>query len=459
LKKLEQSATEEQLFSHNKEILHAKYLLEQKSDDWWQPDTITITNADADGLVEFDKREIYTYDDNGNIKCKTVEEFYNEWFPVNRIIYSYKKNEIFEDQEEWDYDEQSWVLTDKFKITYNYDTKNNLLSITKVKWFDSAWNPWTKYEYTYDENNHMLSEADYFWGDSWIQTYMAEYTYDNEGNKQSMIESYYHSLHKKYTYTYINNILSTEIIQMWDAESSNWYYEEKNVYTSNANNDTIVKTSSEWNYDYNDWKEVRRKKQIYNQHKMEIFFESFSFYELWEAKEIHIYMYDDTGNQVSLTLKSWFNEQWVDYFKTENTYDEHNNATEVANYDFIDGKSWKAENSDCSFYYNNMQSVSSEYYYIHKINISYTKTKKLNISETKNDNLLCYPNPTKDQLKLEGLIGNEIISICDVSGKKVFITHTKNTFEVIDISHLHQGMYFINVSSNDKTICRKIIKE
>ena len=74
-----------------------------------------------------------------------------------------------------------------------------------------------------------------------------------------------------------------------------------------------------------------------------------------------------------------------------------------------------------------------------------------------------YPNPTNDKFIIEGLSeGKTQIIINDNVGKSVFNTTIPETGFItknIDISHLDNGLYIIQISNNTTTITKQIVKQ
>ncbi|MFN0176133.1 MAG: T9SS type A sorting domain-containing protein [Saprospiraceae bacterium] len=78
------------------------------------------------------------------------------------------------------------------------------------------------------------------------------------------------------------------------------------------------------------------------------------------------------------------------------------------------------------------------------------------------DKLLLFPNPATDQLHIIGLEGNAVITIIDVSGKKVFLKKgawPSKGQETIDISAFAPGLYFVSVQQKGSVQQAKIVKQ
>jgi hypothetical protein len=83
--------------------------------------------------------------------------------------------------------------------------------------------------------------------------------------------------------------------------------------------------------------------------------------------------------------------------------------------------------------------------------------------QNKVENWNIYPNPTNDKFIIEGLSeGGTQIIINDNVGKSVFNTTIPKTGFItknIDISHLDNGIYIIQISNKTTTITKKIVKQ
>jgi hypothetical protein len=73
-----------------------------------------------------------------------------------------------------------------------------------------------------------------------------------------------------------------------------------------------------------------------------------------------------------------------------------------------------------------------------------------------------YPNPTTGELKIEsGELRIEDIVIYDIFGKKLSSNHhaASSPNYLINISHLSAGIYFVQISTEEGKIVRKVVKE
>ncbi|HYG37600.1 MAG TPA: carbohydrate-binding protein [Cytophagales bacterium] len=77
--------------------------------------------------------------------------------------------------------------------------------------------------------------------------------------------------------------------------------------------------------------------------------------------------------------------------------------------------------------------------------------------ESSEDGILLYPNPTVDELKLNGITDGSSIVINNARGSKVL--EGKSSNGSINVSHLSQGIYIILIKDGDKLIKKSFIKQ
>ena len=77
------------------------------------------------------------------------------------------------------------------------------------------------------------------------------------------------------------------------------------------------------------------------------------------------------------------------------------------------------------------------------------------IDEIYANSIFIYPNPVKEELKIESVeFKINIVEICDIAGKTLS-THTTNT---INVSNLPQGVYLVKIHTDKGTTTQKIVK-
>jgi hypothetical protein len=97
--------------------------------------------------------------------------------------------------------------------------------------------------------------------------------------------------------------------------------------------------------------------------------------------------------------------------------------------------------------------------------VLYTQNSTLSVNdaEVNNSYFNLFPNPASEllnlQLNAENNSGKNILSVYDVTGKKVFEKVLSSVSNVIDVSTLTKGFYLIQVNSNNRIYSNKFIKD
>lgn len=88
----------------------------------------------------------------------------------------------------------------------------------------------------------------------------------------------------------------------------------------------------------------------------------------------------------------------------------------------------------------------------------YSKVRKIILNDV--SRTLVYPNPAQNFVVVEGLVGNETISLYNSFGKKIKSEIVDRTSAEINISHLEPAMYIIRITNRHGEVIntRKIIK-
>jgi hypothetical protein len=83
-------------------------------------------------------------------------------------------------------------------------------------------------------------------------------------------------------------------------------------------------------------------------------------------------------------------------------------------------------------------------------------TQTMSIDDFTKDSVIIYPNPTRGQLNIQLPNSVEVtgIFVTDITGRVI----TLPAGNLVDISNLSSGMYFVTVQSNDLQVTKKVIK-
>lgn len=92
--------------------------------------------------------------------------------------------------------------------------------------------------------------------------------------------------------------------------------------------------------------------------------------------------------------------------------------------------------------------------YFDDISIAY---ETLNVQDLTINPWSIYPNPVKNILNLEGLDNVESYAIFDLTGRK--LEQYNNSFKQIDVSHLNNGIYLLQINTDKGQVSKKFIKK
>ena len=86
----------------------------------------------------------------------------------------------------------------------------------------------------------------------------------------------------------------------------------------------------------------------------------------------------------------------------------------------------------------------------------------LHITETENSSVTIYPNPTTGELTIDnGQLRIDNVEVFDVYGRKLSSNHliTSSPHHLINISHLHSGIYFVKITTEAGEVVKKVVKK
>ena len=104
------------------------------------------------------------------------------------------------------------------------------------------------------------------------------------------------------------------------------------------------------------------------------------------------------------------------------------------------------------------QADNSSLWYLHRDGKIYTEP--VGIAQTEISEIRMYPNPAADRVTIDLQNTNaDIIRMVDVTGRTVLMKAVESQYEMIDLSNLANGMYFVQICNNGKvTATRKLMK-
>lgn len=425
--------------------------------------------------------DLYTHEsfkyENGLVTEVIKEIPNNDGFVfAEKVTYSYHQSGKLFEKINYYYDSYAEAWQKNRREEYIYDVNDNLILETLSDWSnpDNDWVDYFKFrqDISYNANGNPDQIKAYFWSlfisdGSWYPSYMDEYDYDEYGRKieakysvpsgldfvySNKEEYYYEDNNPEFFEVLVSSFETGEWMIVYKITDIYWfdfdrYLIESFVIWSNEDmDDWKSKEDFEWYpyiritskyhpvlfeetlfleeyYFFDEWFEVFRRISFYNEYNFKVRYEeqyNVGFYETeWETDSGYFFdgEFDEDGQPVELFLSTfdwwdaiWVNYKWFDFGKT----DEDDNTTLAPIYE--------------------------------------------------NDILInIYPNPVKDVLYISSNNFSDImiVSIYDVSGK---LAKTQNLSviggeNILDISCLRQGLYFVKISTGKETQVFKVIKQ
>ncbi|OFY51488.1 MAG: hypothetical protein A2W85_00925 [Bacteroidetes bacterium GWF2_41_31] len=346
-----------------------------------------------------DSKDYLYYNDNGKI---TERSFYS----IN-------------DQYEWEL---------KRKFFYIYDDVGHW-----IEFLDQKINPYTlefeNYSYHYhffNGNDLLVKDTVLVWdniAENWVNDMAGILSYNNEEQLTSISWNDWDSdlmVWKQSSlqlYNYNTNLeLSEYIFQTWDTTSNSWTNYSRRTYTYNENGNLKGELWSNWNNLDTSWVNFR----------------------------IHYNEYDSSYFLINTISDNWLaNEnKWIHGSREIIANDEHGNIENILIQEWVDNDSvwYDVYNHE---YYNSMHQTPST------------------VIDTETPIIELYPNPTKDIIYITNKSDNEYyIELINTSGKIMCKRELDSNQEVIDLSNMNCGLYYLSFYLNgERKFTRKLVKK
>jgi len=347
----------------------------------------------------------------------------------------------------WNSTTSNWELNQKNQLAH--DSRGNIISSTIYSIFAGYILGTSKYEATYDSNNHETVHIAYTWDmatSTWLADTKKETTYNASGKETVSMDYSWQSgtstwtLTGKTEYTYdANGYLVQEIESKLNTGTSLLENDQKSVFSNDGSGRDTLATSYTWNKGTMVWDLSGKITITYNTNgemASVISYQWKSDTSTWEGLFKATYSYNGS-NLSTLILYTWNKNSsaWVEFTKTENLYDTNGNITVETSY------MWNVNVWD-------KQSVAN-YYYSAAINTG--------VTDINSESIHIYPNPVIDMLHINSFTKAATVSIVDIIGKTVYKKQLVG--DVIDVSNLKSGIYFLSVNTGIGRYTFKFVKE
>jgi hypothetical protein len=448
--------------------------------------------------------EFFTYETGTAIVSEKIGKRYasGDFIDTVKIAYTYNPAGSILTETHSVKNNDSWVFSYRSVTTYN--TANKILTVMESEFISGSWLNYYKTEFVYDSNGNLESEEySSFDGNSWEleEGYRSVHTYTNSNKIETITYSEYSGTYEpvsKETYTYDTDDYLIEIVTE-EHDGSNWENISKIEFVNNASGISTTQISYEWD-DVNtawlgtekylsiQWKAPAEGKRITA--LFDVVFSQNEFigttYQIWDET-----LNSGSGGwKDSLQMSFTYNSAnkplinlikfpvsfgglvtWLDVLRVKNTYDSKGNLSEFLVEQSAGGFSWTVLFGFKSNYVydtkDNLETINYETYQngtwsssgIDRYIYSYTflSTPKRSM----NNAFKMYPNPSKDFVTIEFDADKQtVITVFDITGQKVMSKSASlnATQEVINVSELNNGVYFLQINNGKGTNTRKFIK-
>lgn len=388
--------------------------------------------------------------------------------------------------ENWVDSISQWENIDKIELLY--DEYNNT---THEKYFD--WNKleehWTislLAEYDFDVNGNKSGERLFFDIDDSTgidMVYKEENTFNLQGKlSESVITNLdWFTLQIKlfakieYSYNDSNEGISSELMYIWNSDSSKWFIDNKTEYA--YDNNTLEKTTLNWVDSTSLWINYKKNDYIYDSNGNELseikydVNDSLQWIPLYKSE----YSYDTFGNMTQKINSSWKNDdqKWVGWNKEEYFYDENGWALRDIIYDWDetavdwifesknDEPVYDANGNLMEYLVSNWDKDSNEWIKAQKNTYYYSSLIATGVSEiTSINNVKVYPNPTSDFVvfDLENSVSPALVDIYNLHGQKLISQKLSNNNK-LSLNQLKNGIYIYVLTQGAEINKGKILKK
>lgn len=393
----------------------------------------------------------YSYDSNGN---DTTEIVYN-WDDTSSKWILFSKIRTIKDNNGQITLYESYTMlggifligSSRYVATYN--SNNQKLSVVNYQWdfISSSWKLYTKTENTYDANKNLITSIDFNWTSGisvWINNAKTEYSYkankvdiETDYSWNASSSTWTNSTKNAHYYSAQGN--DTLVLGFkWNIVISNWDTANKIVYVYDVNNYLTGMEFWDWNINTNAWEGAIKQDYGFDSNKNL----TLSVLYMWDTntsawigfQKFTISYYSNTTLEQNRITYSWVNNSWVENTKDESIYNTYNDKSIDNNYLWNIGTSTWDKNQISTYYYSLGTGIPS----------------------VVGQNLNIYPNPTTTELHINGLEQTSSVRILDINAKVIFVR--QNTEGIIDVSFLHTGIYFLQITNKTGITNYKFIK-
>lgn len=351
-----------------------------------------------------------------------------------------------------------------------------------------------------------ISEVDSWDGNSWVNAFKSTYTFNSDCFPIEILGQFYNegTLENSSLVTIIYNSSDQPavqwIYQIWDSGTATWINTQKTEFTEDG--EKIIQTtdyywvSGSWQlfsrsvFSYNSsglstditnqnwdnsngiWVNLSRTEILHDSENREEISTSFNWNTIamiWEkdSKQTIIYI-NSTDLYSSVTTDTWNIDQWVNNSLATYTYDANNYLIEYLSTDW-DATSMNYLNYVRMLYTNNSEgypttimgqlwdSSTSSWLNLSRDRRTYPDCLSLTVLDFEKVEFKVFPNPAIEKVFVNSTVKTTYI-LSNINGQLLKKGTLIQGVNIINVSHLPNGLYFINIKMDNGNVIKKIIR-
>ncbi|NQT64468.1 MAG: T9SS type A sorting domain-containing protein [Candidatus Marinimicrobia bacterium] len=272
-------------------------------------DSAIVTGTEEEFLQKYS----YTYDNNGMMTSRVVEEMpESTWLNSEHLSRTYNSEGLltFQLKEEWN----GSVWENYSQWTFTYTSDGNLTTILSQDWYGDAWSNTELETNSYDSSGHINAIVRAYWdGSDWQNESRNIHTYNTDGylttaTNENYYDSEWHSTSRLgYTYDSTGN-MTTMLEEQWDG--SEWQNRRRVTLTYNPDGNETSYLFEQW--DGSDWQSLMNRISIYNSEGYISTVEIVAWNGSdWQSLFRTMYTVDGNGNITIMSSEIWNGTDWV----------------------------------------------------------------------------------------------------------------------------------------------------
>jgi hypothetical protein len=366
----------------------------------------------------------YVYHKTGSVYIKTLSYWDDslQWYNKQKDVSFGTGDHYFYTSYLWNLSLKLWIPTDS--VVQIYDTSAYPVQSYTYKWdpASSVWMNYKKEENFRDKALRRNIGIWYFWNNSigWKKTYKFE--------------------------GYIKSNGTDSIYYVYEGKSDNsgWDTTEKYTYYYDAKNRLIIEIDYVKDNSFNIWNKLDKYEFRYDAFGRENYSATYSWVNTtWEGNEHYTLEFNSKGKEIHRLIYVW-NDQKKDWDTSklqDNVYDTSGSKLLTCFYNYD------------NYYYTFILKAKTRYFY--------PDSMVVGLIERNSEKLRIYPNPASDQVYFEFKSNNPFTTmyLFNAKGELIRSESVRNGWNVLDLSLLPAGMYYIKIEDQQKIYTGKVLKQ